>query len=233
MDFDPGPRHLHARSMKSIHFLLIDDHPVVRMGMRALIQTQYPWASIAEAASPQQVEACLATRAPDISLLDIHLAQSNGLDLIRDLRRYNSKVLVLSLRDEWSVAQAALNAGADGYLVKDAAGNELSLALEAIQNGMQYVPPKWRARWDTPTCSPKESPVAQLSPRELEVLWLVGRGKSKTEIGKLLCISPNTAETHRQNLRQKLHLENHHELVKFALIHTHQALPLPPSSATE
>lgn len=219
--------------MKAIHFLLIDDHPVVRMGMRALIQTQYPWASTAEAATAQQVKACLETRAPDITLLDIHLAQTNGLDLIHDLRRHNSKVLVLSLRDEWSIAQAALDAGADGYVVKDAAGSELCLALEAIQNGLRYVPPQWRERWNTPTSSHQSNPLAQLSPRELEVLWLVGQGKSKTEIGHQLRISPNTAETHRQNLRHKLQLDNHHELVKFALIHTQQARPLPPPSTTE
>ena len=132
--------------MRPLHVLLIDDHPVVRFGMRALVQNQYPWASIDEAATVAQTQASLAARSPHIALLDIHLAHSNGLDLIQTLLQYQSKVLVLSLRDEWSVVQAALNAGASGYVVKDAAGSELCQAMDTILQGRTYIAPRWKDR---------------------------------------------------------------------------------------
>jgi DNA-binding NarL/FixJ family response regulator len=211
--------------MKPFRFLLVDDHPVVRLGLSALIRMSYPMADIAEAATADQVHTALSKHAPQVTLLDIHLASSNGLALIAPLQNARSKVLVLSLRDEWSVAKSALDHGADGYLVKDAAGNELLQAIETMVQGRRYLAPRWRDRLTANPTQPPADAVECLSKREQDVLWLVGHGHSKTAIGQHLGISANTVETHRQKIRQKLHLDNHHELVKFALAHTRRALP--------
>lgn len=211
--------------MKPLRFLLVDDHPVVRLGLSALIRMGYPMAHITEVSTADQVHTALAAHAPHVTLLDIHLASSNGLALIETLKIAGSKVLVLSLRDEWSVAKSAMDHGADGYMVKDAAGNELSHAIETLVQGRLYVTPRWRDRFNATPLPQTPNPLERLSQREQDVLWLVGHGLSKTAIGKHLGISPNTVETHRQKLRQKLQFDDHHELVKFALVHAKRELP--------
>lgn len=214
--------------MTPLRFLLVDDHPVVRLGLSALIRTSYPMAHITEASTADQVHTALAAHSPHVTLLDIHLASSNGLALIETLKIAGSKVLVLSLRDEWSVAKSAMDHGADGYMVKDAAGSELNQAIETLVQGRPYIAPRWRDRFSADPLLQPSNTLDCLSKRERDVLWLVGHGLSKTAIGKHLGISPNTVETHRQKLRQKLQLDDQHELVKFALVHANRELPPAP-----
>ena len=210
--------------MTPLRFLLVDDHPVVRVGLSALIRIGYPMAHITEAATADQVHTALSDQAPQVTLLDIHLAASNGLALIDSLQKAGSKVLVLSIRDEWSVAKSAMDQGADGYMVKDAAGNELRQAIETMVQGRRYLAPRWRDRLAASPTQKSTDVLSCLSKREQDVLWLVGHGHSKTAIGKHLGISANTVETHRQKIRQKLQLDDRHELVKFALAHAKREL---------
>ncbi|QDL53960.1 response regulator transcription factor [Rhodoferax aquaticus] len=199
--------------------LLVDDHPIVRMGLVALLAAHCPQAPVREAGTLDEARQAVAAGAPQLTLLDINLGQGNGLTLLPLLRQVGSKVLVLSIRDELSTVEAALAAGAHGYLVKDAAGAELASALTEIAEGRHYVPASLAQKLAWRKGPMGVQGVDSLSPRELEVLLLVAQGLGKSEMSQRLGISPNTVETHRQKLRVKLGLDNQHELLKFALAH--------------
>lgn len=199
--------------------LLVDDHPIVRMGLVALLAAHCPHAQVREAGTLDEARQAVAVGAPQLTLLDINLAHGNGLTLLPLLRQVGSKVLVLSIRDELSTIETALAAGAHGYLVKDAAGAELAKALGALAAGRNYLAAGLAEKLAWRKGPRGVQGVDSLSPRELEVLLLVAQGLGKTEMAQRLGISPNTVETHRQKLRVKLGLDNQHELLKFALAH--------------
>lgn len=207
------------------HALLVDDHPIVRLGLAALLGSHCPGICIAEAGSITEARAALAVTVPQLTLLDINLGRGNGLQLLPELLAAGSRVLVLSIRDEASVIEQALAAGADGYLIKDAAGKELALALAALAQGQRYLPPNVAVRLAGRQGPQAPQGVDSLSARELDVFLLVAQGLGKGEMAARLGISANTVETHRQKLKQKLGADSQHALLKLALAHTGRALP--------
>ncbi len=207
------------------HVLLVDDHPIVRLGLAALLGSHCPGVRIAEAGTLTEARTALATTPPQLTLLDINMGRGNGLQLLPELRAAGSRVLVLSIRDEASIIEQALAAGADGYLIKDAAGKELAQALAALTQGQRYLPPNVAVRLAGRQGLQAPQGVDSLSARELEVFLLVAQGLGKGEMAARLGISANTVETHRQKLKQKLGADSQHALLKLALAHTGRALP--------
>jgi len=205
----------------AIRILIADDHGVMRAGLQALLSDEPSVEVIGEACSGEEVLQLSLALQPDIVLLDIGMA---GTDGIETTRRLNSmfpevKVLILSVYEEEHMLREAIRAGASGYIVKRAAGDELINALQAVSNGYMYIHPSV-TRLLISNLSPaqeyKKNALELLTPRELEVMGFIIRGFSSRQIAEKLVISPRTVEGHRASLLGKLGLKNRVELLEFA-----------------
>jgi two-component system response regulator NreC len=204
----------------SIRVLIVDDHAVVRSGLRLLLEAEKGIEPVGEAGSAR--DAVFQARAvkPDVILLDIVMPERTGLDVLPQLKHENpeTKVLVLSMQDESRYVREAFAAGASGYVLKEAADTEVVAAVREVAAGGRYVNPELGARLvaaDAETARAKEEDP--LSDREREVLRLLALGHTNQEIAKELYISVRTAETHRAHIMQKLRLQTRADLVAYAL----------------
>ena len=202
-----------------IEVLIVDDHAVVRTGLRLLLETQDDMEAVGEAGSVEEaVEQAVKLR-PDLVLLDLTMPGRAGLDAMPGLLEANPevKVLILSMEDDPRYVREAFAAGARGYLLKEAVANEVVGAIREVARGGRYVHPELGARLiDTEPSqeSPREDP---LSDREREVLTLLALGHTNHEIAKQLFSSVRTAEAHRAHIMKKLGLQSRAELVRYAL----------------
>jgi two-component system response regulator NreC len=205
--------------MARIRVLIADDHAVLRAGLKLLIGVESDMEVVGEAANgPDTVRHAQAT-APDVVLLDLSMPGARATQTIRDVVRLasNPRVLVLTMHDDAASMQAALLAGASGYIVKKAADIELLTAIRAVHRGRTFVDltrPGEQAR------RPEVRDVAQprpLSPREAEVLRLLAQGHSYKEAADQLAVSVKTIETHRKRLSEKLGLKSRAQLFRFAV----------------
>lgn len=209
--------------MKPARIFIVDDHPLVRHGMRQLIGGEPELIVCGEADSIQQTLIMLNTIAADLIIIDLSLPDGNGLELIRHvLARFPKlSILVSSMHDESMFAERALKLGAKGYISKSANGDEVLKAIKKILNGRIYISKhlsETLAQANNHSENPEElSPVNQLSNRELEVFELIGRGLSTGEIAGNLKLSIKTIETHRANIKKKLGLMNAGELTRRAI----------------
>ena len=203
-----------------ITVVVVDDHAVVRSGLRLLLDANEDIEVVGEAGNAK--DAIFRARAlkPDVMLLDVVMPGSSGIDALPELLKESpeTKVLVLSMQDDPSYVREAFGAGASGYVLKEAADEEVVSAVREIANGGRYVHPSLGARMVTAEAEERAAAEADpLSEREREVLRLLALGHTNQEIAQTLYISVRTAESHRAHIMQKLRLSTRAELVRYAL----------------
>jgi DNA-binding NarL/FixJ family response regulator len=207
------------------NLLLVDDHALIRAGVRALVSDIPGYQVIGEAADGDHLLEMTLELKPDIILLDISMKDSNGLDALERLHKAlpDSKVLILSMHTEPQMIMRALEAGAHGYLLKDATGTEIEQALEALRNDERYLSPAIAHTVINQALvsaqSSKVEPVENhnLTARQLEILRLIVRGKSTREIANGLNLSVKTVETHRSQIMKRLQIYDVAGLVLFCV----------------
>jgi len=205
-----------APSSPPLRILLVDDHPLVREGLRSRLQTEPGYEVVAEAGSADEALIALRQAAPDLALLDVGLRQGSGIELARALLAQAPalRVLMFSMYDNPEYVQRALEAGASGYVLKDASVEALLAAIEAVRAGGTYLSPGLTRRMFR-----AQAPKPVLSPRESEILSALARGETSKDIARRLDLSVRTVETHRQNIKRKLALDTPAELLRYALEH--------------
>jgi DNA-binding NarL/FixJ family response regulator len=211
-----------ATSVKRHRVLIVDDHPIVRQGLRQLINQEPDLMVCGEATEPQQALEVAGTERPDLVIVDLTLKEGSGLDLIKTLQVQQPElpILVVSMHDEALYAERSLRAGARGYIMKQEATETLLHALRRVLDGEIYVSGRMATRLVRSVVqgrSAEDSPLVRLSDRELEVLQFIGRGLSTRQIADTLHLSIKTVETHRANIMRKLHLGHATELVRYAV----------------
>lgn len=205
-----------------IKVVLVDDHAVVRSGLRLLLEKEHDIEVVAEAGNAK--EAIFRARAfkPDVILLDVVLPGESGIEALPTLLKESpeTRVLVLSMQDDPRYVREAFGAGASGYVLKEAADEEVVSAIREIADGGRYVHPALGARMVAAEAEERAAAEADpLSDREREVLRLLALGHTNQEIAEQLYISVRTAESHRAHIMQKLRLSTRAELVRYALSH--------------
>jgi DNA-binding NarL/FixJ family response regulator len=201
---------------------IVDDHPLMRAGLTALIAREPDLEVCGEAGTLREARALFPTCIPDLAIVDLSLPDGSGLDLIKRLRAQgdSTPVLVCSMHEETLFARRALAAGAQGYICKLEATAHVLEAIRRILDQQIYLSAPMRARLllglvnDTEAAS--QSPLDALTDREIEVLTLLGRGYKTKQIARELNLGVKTVETHREKLKRKLDLANGSELVCFA-----------------
>lgn len=203
-----------------ITVVLADDHKVVRSGLRLLLESEQHFEVLAETGDVAgTVDAVIELR-PRVLVLDLNMGGESALDAIPRLRADapETQIVVLTMQDNPAFAQAALRAGALGYVLKDAADSELMSAVELAADGRTYLNPELGARLASAQPADEQRPD-NLSPRELEVLRLIALGHTNGEIATTLVLSVRTVESHRAHIQQKTLLTTRAELVGYAREH--------------
>jgi two-component system, NarL family, response regulator NreC len=204
----------------TIRVLIVDDHAVVRSGLRRVIDAEADLETVGEAADAERAVFEAIENAPDVVLMDVMMPGKTGIEGLPALLQAvpDAKVLVLSMQDDPRYVREAFAAGASGYVLKEAADTEVVSAIRAVAAGERYVHPSLGARLFTAEAEERRRAEQDpLSDREREVLQLLALGHTNQEIAKKLYISVRTAETHRAHIMQKLHLTSRAELVRYAL----------------
>ncbi len=204
-----------------IRILLVDDHEVLRDGLRALLEYETDLQIIGEAGTGAQAIEMAETLAPDLMVLDLGLPDMNGVEVIRAIRRHNLtlRIVVLSMYSRREFVVPAIEAGCDGYVPKSATHTSLLQAIHTVLGGERYLHPT-AATVLINSLKDDQSEAAQfaaLSDREQDVLRLAAQGFTSREIGETLVISAKTVETYRQRAMEKLGIEHRPDLVKFAV----------------
>ena len=208
---------------KAKQIVIVDDHPLFRKGLEAMIHSDGAFAVCGEAGNAAEAMDVIRKLKPDMAIVDVSLPGANGIELIKNIRVEFPKlpILVLSMHDESLYAVRALRAGADGYVMKHDAMANVIHAVHEIFNGRPYLSPAMAAQVITKFAHRQAEGdtevVERLSDRELEILELIGKGKEVREIAKQLHVSPKTVETHRAHIKDKLDLKNSREVARFAL----------------
>ena len=222
--------------MTNINLMLVDDHDVVRTGLRSFLETQTGFKVIAEASTGQEALEKLKESQPDIVLMDITMPDMDGIETTQALKKLypDCQVLVLTVHSDKQYFMKVLSVGASGYITKQAAADELVAAIKAVAAGHVYLQPAL-ARWllddyqrlaenhSSPLTDEKAEnnkstvDLDILSKRERQVLELVGEGLNNHEIGENLGLSPKTIARHRERIMKKLNMHSRTELVKFAI----------------
>ena len=204
----------------STRVLLVDDHAVVRAGLRLLIDAEPDLETVGEAGDAREAIFEARSTKPDVILMDVVMPEQSGLEVLPALMHEHPdvKVLVLSMQDDPRYVREAFAAGASGYVLKEAADNEVVGAIREVANGGRYVHPELGARLiEAEALAVRRAEEDPLSDREREVLRLLALGHTNQEIAKQLYISVRTAETHRAHIMQKLRLQTRADLVAYAL----------------
>ena len=211
-----------AAKPKAIRVLIVDDHAVVRSGLRRVLDAEEDIETVGEAANVERAVFEALEHKPDVVLLDVVLPGKRGIEGMPAMLQAvpAAKVLVLSMQDDPHYVREAFEAGAMGYVLKEAADTDVVEAVRAVANGQRYVHPALGAKLvAAETEERKRAESDPLSEREREVLRLLALGHTNQEIAALLYISVRTAETHRAHIMQKLSLSSRAELVRYALDH--------------
>lgn len=201
--------------------MIVDDHAIIRQGMAMLINREPDMHACCEAEGILQAEEANRTCPHDIAIVDMSLTNESGLELVRRFQFLSPElpILMLSMHDESIYAEAALKAGARGYLMKQMATDVLLHAMRKILQGELYVSDQMHARMLKKIMggAKSDSPVGNLSPVELEVLHLIGLGMGTSEIAAKLTRSIKTVESHKANIKKKLDLDSGNQLTLFAI----------------
>ncbi len=197
-----------------IKVVLADDHPLVRAGLRTLIESFDDVEVVGEASDGQLALDLVRDLKPEVLLTDIAMPRLNGLAVLRELRaaRLPVKVLLLTMHDNDEYVAEAVRLGASGYLVKNSALEELALALKALQNGDIYLSPSVVRKLALAVQGERTT----LTPRQTDVLRLIARGQSSKEVARMLGVSLKTVETHRSQIMDRLGIRDLAGLVRYA-----------------
>jgi DNA-binding NarL/FixJ family response regulator len=198
---------------RTVNILLVDDHPLVRDGLRARLETVPHFAVVAEADRAEQALEHAAALHIDLVLMDINLGGMNGLELTAHFSASYPEVavLMLSMHDKAEYVRQAIQAGARGYVLKDAPATDIISAIDTVMSGGNYY---------SAGLSDQLAPASLLTPREKEILQRIATGKSNKHIARDLGLSFRTVETHRLNIKRKLGIEGQADLIRFALEQT-------------
>lgn len=204
--------------------VIVEDHAILRAGLIALLATRPEYEVVGEAGDGREAVRVTEKQQPDLVLLDLSMPRTNGLEALKELKRVSeqSRVLVLTAHKTEDYVFTALQAGADGYLLKDSTAEELFMAIKTVLNGERYLAPGITMTVVNGYLGAKEAPAFQssyddLTSREREILKLVGEGYKTREIAEYLCISPKTVEKHRANLMERLQLHGVSALTAYAI----------------
>ena len=202
--------------------LIVDDHPMMREGLVHLLGREQDLEVCGEANNGAQAMELVQSQKPNLALVDITLPDKNGLELVKDMLAVEPEtaILVISMHDESLYAERVLRAGARGYIMKQEGGKKLLEAVRQVLEGRIYVSDKMSAQIlenFSGGRSKSSSPIEQLTDREFEVFQLIGQGLDVKEIASRLHLSVKTAEVHRANIKQKLHLKSVGELIRYAV----------------
>ena len=201
---------------EAVHIMLVDDHPLVRDGLRARLEAVPHFRVVAEADSGAEVLALAGGTRIDLVLMDITMRDGSGIEATARLTANHPEIaiLILSMHDKLEYVTQAMQAGARGYVLKDAPGKDIVLAIDTVMAGGIY--------YSTAVARQLARPAAQdnqLTSREQEVLRHIANGESNKQIARALDLSVRTVETHRLNIKRKLGIEGQAELIKFAVQH--------------
>jgi len=200
--------------------LIVDDHPVVRKGLRALVESRRGWRVCAEAANGREAIARARAEKPDVAIVDIGMPGLGGIEATRQIRKVSpeTEVLILSAHGSEKLVRELLDAGARGYLLKEDADVNLLEAIDALRKHTAFYSPKiaaWVARDERRARG--KAPRDILTPRQRETIQLLAEGKSNKEVAVTLGISVKTVEAHRAHIMLKLNLHSVSELVHYAI----------------
>jgi len=210
-----------------IEIVIADDHPIVRQGLRQAIEREATLTIMGEAGDGRSALELIQKLKPRIAVLDMDMPEMDGLTVAREIKKQRLPVAVvfLTVHRDGDLFQEALSAGAQGYILKDSAMNDIVAGLKAVAGGNHFTSPalttyliKSRERAEALTVSKPE--LQNLTPAERRILRLIAEYKTSKQIADELCISPRTVETHRTNISQKLGLHGSLALMKFALKHS-------------
>lgn len=208
----------------NIKVLLVDDHDIVREGLRELINRQPDMAVVGEAGDGRSAIELAGSLVPDVVVMDVSMPDLNGVDAARQICSGEAapKVLCLSMHAEHRYVEAMLRAGAAGYLVKSCASRELAEAIRAVQSGKSYLSPeiadlvvdRFVRSGGSP---PSGTAFSELTRREREILQLLAEGRSVKDVASKLFVSINTVHTHRRHIMAKLSLSSTADIVRYAI----------------
>src|SRR5437868_11882353 len=201
--------------------VIVDDHPLFRKGLEQLIHSEDGFAVCGEANNAPEAMDVIRKLNPDLAIVDLSLPGANGIELVKNIRAEFSKlpVLILSMHDESLYALRALRAGAQGYVMKQEALENVIIAIREVLAGRPYLSQDMSSKLITNFASGtnEANPTDKLSDRELEILELIGKGRDVHEIAQALHISTKTVETHRAHIKEKLNLKNARQVTRFAV----------------
>lgn len=211
--------------MKTPHRIVIaEDHRILREGLRSLLSSNPAFEIVGEAENGREAVRRVEELKPSLILMDLSMPKMDGLDAIEEIKKRcpDTKVLVLTVHKAEEYVYASLKSGADGYLLKDATRAELVLAVENVLRNKSYISPGISGKLVATYLEGRgplesDSSLGLLTPRERQILKLIGEGHRNKEIADYLCISPKTVEKHRANLMKKLDLHSAAALTAFAM----------------
>ena len=223
---------------KPYKIVIIEDHTILREGLRSILSSDPDFEVVCEAEDGLQGLRCVEMFSPDLVLMDLSMPRMNGLEAISEIKKQypDTKIITLTVHNTEEYIHAALKAGANGYVLKDASLTELTVAIRSVLKGKHYLSPSISDKIIECYLQGKESvertsELGVLTLRERQILKLIAEGHKNKEIANYLCISLKTVETHRSNLMKKLDLHNVADLTALAirtgLVNRYEAASLP------
>ena len=214
---------------QEIRVILADDHPIVRQGLRQMIEADRQLSVVAEAGNGRDALELIEKHRPQIAVIDVDMPEMDGFALAREIsrKRIAVEIIFLTMHSKAEIFYAAMDLGAKGYVLKDSAVSDIVASIKAVATGQSYISPtianlllnRRRREAELETAQPG---LHLLSSTEMKVLKLIAGGKASAEIAEILFISRRTVEAHRANISRKLDLQGNLSLVKFALEHKHE-----------
>ena len=204
----------------AVRILIADDHPIVRRGLRQILEAEADMVVVGEARNGDEVLKLVRKLEWDVAVLDYSMPGKSGLELIQEIKKQHPDrpVLILSMYPEESHATRVYKAQAEGYINKESAGEELAAAIRKVAGGGKYVSPTFAEKLVSELGSDAEKPLHEtLSDREYRVMWLLASGKQINQIAATLFLSPSTISTYRTRILRKLKLADNAALVRYAV----------------
>lgn len=204
--------------------VLVDDHTIVRQGLRKLLEDEEGFTVLGEARDGREAVAQVEKLAPHVVIMDVTMPSLNGIEATRQIKKLapDTKVIILSMHSHDRYISELLALGASGYLLKDSSGDDIVRAVDAARLGKTYLSPTISKKVVDELVSlkgqiPQDGLYNKLSNREREVMQLIAEGHPTSKIADILCVSPSTVKTHRAKIMEKLELDNLSQLVQFAI----------------